>query len=84
MLAASPSGLDGGVTKFPVLHPLTRREDTKDLSVKGVSRGKSTSGKRNKSHSDSALAVKDLAGKYKRKITARHHTGNGRLVYEKR
>ena len=66
---------EGGATKFPVLHPLARREDTKNLSVRGISRGKCTSGKRNKSHSDSAVAVKDLAGKSRRKTTARHHTG---------
>lgn len=71
------SGQDKGTTKFPVLHPLARREDTKNLSIRGTSRGNCTSGKRNKSHTDSAVAVKDLAGKLnsKRKSTARHHTG---------
>ena len=69
------AGRDTGVTKFPVLHPLTRRGDTKNLSVRGVSRGDYVSGKRNKSHSDGAVAVKDVAGKLRRKTTARHHTG---------
>ena len=66
---------DSGVTKFPVLHPLAGREDTKNLSVRGVSRGDYVSGKRNKSHSDGAVVMKDLGGKLKRKTTARHHTG---------
>lgn len=74
MLTANP-GHEVGAIKFPVLHPLARRESTKDLSVRGVSRGNGASGKRNKSHSDGTLVVKDLAGKLKRKTTARHHTG---------
>ena len=74
MLSTNPSH-GGGALKFPVLHPLAKRKDTKDLSVRGVSRGDCTSGKRNKSHSDSALAVKELSGKLKRKTTARHQTG---------
>jgi len=74
MLTANP-GLYGGPLKFPVLHSLAKRGDMKDLNVRGVSRGNCTSEKRNKSHSDSALEVKDLAGKLKRKTTARNHTG---------
>ena len=74
MLAVNPSHNEVA-TKFPVLHPLARRENTKDLSVRGVSRGNCASGRRNKSHSDGTLIIKDLAGKLKRKNTARHHTG---------
>ena len=74
MLTTNP-GHDGGALKFPVLHPLAKRKDTKELSVRGVSRGDCSSGKRNKSHSDSALAVKELSGKLKRKTIARHQTG---------
>lgn len=75
MLAVNAGRDAAGVTKFPVLHPLAKREDTKNLSVRGVSRGDHVSGKRNKSHSDGAMVVKDLAGKLRRKTTARHHTG---------
>lgn len=74
MLTVNP-GHGEGATKFPVLHPLARRENNKDLSVRGISRGNCASGKRNKSHSDGAVAVKDLSGKSRRKTTARHHTG---------
>ena len=76
MLTAANPGHDGGALKFPVLHPLAKRRDSKELSVRGISRGDHTSGKRNKAHSDSALIVKDVAGKLKRKTTARHQTGN--------
>ena len=79
MLTANP-GHDGGALKFPVLHPLAKRKDSKDLSVRGVSRGDYASGKRNKAHSDSALVVKDLAGKLKRKTTARHQTGKAACI----
>ena len=85
MLAANP-GHDGGALKFPVLHPLAKRKDSKDLSVRGVSRGDCTSGKRNKSHSDSALAVKDLAiaGRLKQRTTARHQSGKAAVIFDKK
>ena len=73
MLHANCTG-SGGL-KFPVLHPLMRRGEMGDLSVKGISRGHCASGVRSKTRSDSALVTKDLMGELKRKGAARHNTG---------
>jgi len=73
MLHANSMG-SGGL-KFPVLHPLMRRGEMGDLSVKGISRGHCSSSVRNKTRSDSALVTKDLRGELKKKGAARHNTG---------
>jgi len=69
------NSMSSGGLKFPVLHPLMRRGEMGDLSVKGVSRGHCATGVRTKARSDSALVTKDLMGELKKKGASRHNTG---------